>query len=81
MAYKAFWELAYCLSLFVFKEITEIFFGDIFRKVIMYPEAKEMQRTFKSNGSNYGGVFVPENWIEKFIKLIQYFIIHFYSFM
>lgn len=50
----------------VFKEITEIVFGDIFRKVIKYPEAKEMQRT--CNGSNYGGVFVPENWMEKFIK-------------
>lgn len=57
--------------------MTAIFFGDTFRKVIIYPAAKEMQRTFTSNGSNYDGVFVPENWMEKFIKWIQFFIIHF----
>lgn len=57
--------------------MTETFFGDTFRKVVIYPEAKEIQRRFKSNGSNYGRVFVPENWMGKFIKLIPFFIIHF----
>lgn len=66
MAYKAFLRISLLFVIIVFKEITEIVFRDIFRKVIKYPEAKEMQRT--CNGSNYGGVFVPENWMEKFIK-------------
>lgn len=47
--------------------MTKISLGEIFRKVIMYPEAKGMQRTFKTNRSNEGGLFVPENLMGNFV--------------